>query len=72
MLIVSNFNDYYDSATSTGVDKTIVYDRKEASIDNLPEVRSIFTSKSKFGYDHKDFNNCVCIVTGKQIGRAHV
>lgn len=40
MLIVSKFHDYYDSALSGGVDKTIVYERHtiedeiEAKIDN--------------------------------------
>jgi len=41
MLIVSKFHDYYDSASTFGIDKTVVYKRDKIEIDlretNLPK-----------------------------------
>jgi hypothetical protein len=34
MKIISNFHDYYDSCMSYGVDKSIIYLRKEVTIEN--------------------------------------
>jgi hypothetical protein len=38
MLVISKFHDYYDSALSTGVDKTVVYNRKTVELDHVPDM----------------------------------
>lgn len=47
MLIVSKFHDYYDSCASTGVDKTVVYSRKNILIDYKYDklLRPYYTEK---------------------------
>ena len=50
MLIVSRFHDYYDSAIGIGgVDKTVVYTRKE---DDLREKKRSLREFSSFRYQH--------------------
>lgn len=53
MLIISKFHDYYDSALVEGVDKTIVYERKEYEI----EYPSEFTETSRLGYKRAMFDH---------------
>ncbi len=43
MLICSSFHDYYDTAISFGVDKSVVYNRKTEKIDN-PLMRGVVPS----------------------------
>lgn len=39
MLILSKFHDYYDTAIAFGVDKTIVYDRKQEELERHSVLR---------------------------------
>lgn len=57
MYIISKFKDYYDSALGvTGVDKSIVYDRKNIEIENkeIPlEAYKPLISETLWGYEHQ-------------------
>lgn len=54
MLLISKFNDYYDTCIGYGVDKSIVFKRKEENtvVDIYPyfkELRSIYSDKINWG-----------------------
>lgn len=59
MLIVSKFHDYYDTALSTGVDKTIVYERKEwrLKIPDFFRTKDTYTKRFVFSYYGKESLN---------------
>jgi hypothetical protein len=51
MLIISNFHDFYDSIKCFGIDKTVVYARKEEKVDFLkgpPMYMSGYLDKKDF------------------------
>ncbi len=56
MLIISKHRDYYDGvAGTTGIDKTIVYERHETVIENGNEFPKIFNHKNHvFGKSYRD------------------
>lgn len=67
MLIISKYKDYYDTATSNGIDKSIVYNRKLIEIFDIPnslkklndgefKFYSLF-SRLKFKDQYGDLNN---------------
>jgi hypothetical protein len=74
MYIQSSFKDYYDSAASSGIDKTIVYERTSKKvhleagffIDGLPQYFSDDLGNEKYinGRSHPDRNYCKWMIIG--------
>lgn len=57
MLIISDFHDYYDSVASQGVDKSIIYNRKEIEFDYKDNIFNWWNYKFSFSREKSRLYN---------------